>query len=287
MPITPALLVAERRHRDPPPLVHRPEQRRHGHAHVVEVHLGEVGLAVRLHDGAAGDAGEVERHEQGRDATVRRGVGVGAHEQHAVGRPEPDRRPHLGAVDHEVVAVELGPTTQPGEVAPRVGLAEPLAPHLVRAQDATEVHLLLGCTRGRRSSAPRCWCRTPRRAAGPSRGGTPCRRRSGLRRPARDHRSRPATPARSTPRAPNSRWNSTKPSHSSVSPQRSRWRGTISASTSRSSSFGRIGGRVVSAHREQEGDGRRAPPWPRPAAVAPIARGPRRRGAGRRRRTGP
>ncbi len=43
------------------------------------------------------------------------------------------------------------------------------------------------------------------------------------------------------PCAPSSRWNSTRPSHSSASPQRSRWRGTISASTARSSSFGRIG----------------------------------------------
>ena len=73
---------------------------------------------------------------------------AGAYEQHAVGRPQSDRRPDLGAVDDEVVAVELGPTAQAGEIAPRVGLAEPLAPDLFGGEDPREVFALLGGARG-------------------------------------------------------------------------------------------------------------------------------------------
>ena len=62
--------------------------------------------------------------------------------------PQADRRPDLGAVDDEVVVVQLGPAAQPGEVAPGVGLAEALAPDLVGAEDPLQVHLLLGRARG-------------------------------------------------------------------------------------------------------------------------------------------
>ena len=46
-------LVAERRHGDAPPLVHRAEQRGHRYLDVLEDQLGEVALAGRLHDRAA------------------------------------------------------------------------------------------------------------------------------------------------------------------------------------------------------------------------------------------
>ena len=52
-------------------------------------------------------------------------------------------RPHLLAVDHPFVAVELGPRLQRGQVAARVGLGEPLAPGDGSVEDAGDELLLL------------------------------------------------------------------------------------------------------------------------------------------------
>ena len=215
-------LVAERRHGDAPPAVERAEQRVLRDDHVLVHDLGEVAVAGGLDDRAARDAGRVERHEQRGDPAVRGRVGIGAHEQHAVRGPHADRRPDLGAVHHEVVVLEHGAAAQAGEVAARVGLAEPLAPHLLGAEDA-----LRGAPSARACPRPRWWdrrssCRTPRCVAAPWRGRTRRRTRSGPRRRAPRRRSRPATPGADQPRAPSSRWNSSSPSHSSESPHRSR-----------------------------------------------------------------
>ena len=52
-------------------------------------------------------------------------------------------RPDLLAVDHPLVAVELGTGLEPGEVGPGVGLAEPLAPRDLAREDLRQELLLL------------------------------------------------------------------------------------------------------------------------------------------------
>ena len=70
-------------------------------------------------------------------------VGVGAaHHEDPVGDVA-EAGPHLLAVDDPLVAVEHGRGLHVGEVGAGVGLAEPLAPVLVGAQDRREEALLL------------------------------------------------------------------------------------------------------------------------------------------------
>ena len=88
------------------------------------------------------DAGRVHGHDEPRDAAV--ALVARAHEQLAEVRHDGVGRPDLRAGDDVVVAVAHGPGAQRGQVAPRVGLAEALAPHLLAAQDGREVALLLG-----------------------------------------------------------------------------------------------------------------------------------------------
>ena len=188
-------LVAERRHRDAPPAVEGAEERVLGDDHVLVHDLGEVALAGGLDDRAARDARGVERHEQRGDPPVRGRVGIGPHEEHAVRRPHADRRPDLGAVHHEVVVLEHGAAAQAREVAARVGFAEPLAPHLFGAEDALEVHLLLGRSRrrDRGTDVLRAEHRDPSRCLGPSELGVA--RDLVLDAQRRVRRSRPATRA--------------------------------------------------------------------------------------------
>ena len=127
--------------------------------------------------------GRVHRHDQPRDAAVLGRFGVGAHEQLAVVGHVGVRRPDLLAGDHVVVAVAHRPGAQRGEVGAGLGLGEPLAPHVLAAQDRRQVaRPLLGRALGDRSSARRAACRRS------------CSRRT-ARRPAR------TPPGRSAPRS--------------------------------------------------------------------------------------
>src|SRR5205807_6967903 len=70
-------------------------------------------------------------------------VGIGAHEQLAVVRHMRRRGPYLLPRDDVVVTIADGTGAQPGEVGAGLRLGEPLAPHVLAAQDPREVESLL------------------------------------------------------------------------------------------------------------------------------------------------
>ena len=84
------------------------------------------------------DAGSVHGQDQPRDAAVAAVLGPGAHQQLAEVGHLGVRRPDLLPRDDVLVAVAHGPGAQRRQVAPGAGLGEPLAPHLVAAQDGGE-----------------------------------------------------------------------------------------------------------------------------------------------------
>ena len=101
-------------------------------------HLAELALAGDLTQWPHRHAGRVELHEQERYATVAVfRICAGEHED-PIG-PRAERRPHLLAVDDELVAVEPGGRLQRREVAAGSGLAEALAPYLVPRKHWREV----------------------------------------------------------------------------------------------------------------------------------------------------
>ena len=81
--------------------------------------------------------------QEERDPLVLGRVGIGASHQDAPVAVAPAAAPHLLAVDHEVVAVELGSGGQAGQIAACARLAEQLAPHVVGPQRGSEVPFLL------------------------------------------------------------------------------------------------------------------------------------------------
>ena len=118
----------ERRVGDRPPVVDAADRRVVGHAHVGEEHLVEHGPAGELPQGPDLHAGLVHVEGEVGDPLVLRHIGIGPRQQHAEIRPVPAGRPHLLAVDDPLVAVQLRPGVQPGEVRAGTGLAEQLAP---------------------------------------------------------------------------------------------------------------------------------------------------------------
>ena len=100
------------------------EQRRRGHANVLEEHFG-VALAVPVaeHGQPADDRhpGRVDRHHEHRLLLVGRAVGIGlAHDdQHLAVAVQRVGRPPLAAVDHVLVAVALDPRLDVGGVRAR------------------------------------------------------------------------------------------------------------------------------------------------------------------------
>ena len=113
------------------------------HAGVVEEHLAELARPAHLLERAGVHARLVHVDEQHRDAAVALRAGFGADQRedlvavHGVGGP------HLLPVDDEVVAVADAPGGERGEVGPRAGLGEALAPdHLVAQQRSDDLLLL-------------------------------------------------------------------------------------------------------------------------------------------------
>ena len=95
------------------------------------------------------DAVLAHRHEQVGDALVLGRVAVGAGQHEAPVGPVGQRGPHLLAVDHPLVAVELGAGLDVGEVGAGVGLAVALAPQLGAGDDPGQEPglLLVACRR--------------------------------------------------------------------------------------------------------------------------------------------
>ena len=138
-----AALEPEQTHRDAPAVVDLADDERRLGAGVVEEHLVELTAARGLHDGSHLDAGLLHRHQQERQALVARRLRVGARDHEAPVRHVRQRRPHLLAVHHPLVAVAVRARRHVGEVGARVRFAVALAPTLVAAQDAGQEPLLL------------------------------------------------------------------------------------------------------------------------------------------------
>ena len=136
-------LESERRHRDLPAVVEPADDVVLRASRVREEHLVELGRAVGLHDRPDLDAVLLHRHEQVADACVLRHLRVGARQQEDVVGVLRLRGPDLLAVDHPLVAVEVGTCLQPGEVGTGIGFAEALAPRDLSGQDLREELLLL------------------------------------------------------------------------------------------------------------------------------------------------
>ena len=136
-------LEPERRHGDLPPVVDAADDVVLRAAHVGEEDLVELRRAVDLLDGPHLDARLLHRDEQVRDAGVLRRVGVGAGQQEDVVGVLRLGGPDLLAVDDPLVAVELGPGLEAGQVGAGVGLAEALAPGDLALEDARDELLLL------------------------------------------------------------------------------------------------------------------------------------------------
>ena len=138
-----AALVAERRVRHAPALVLGTDQVLDRDLDIIEEDLVELTLARDLSQWANVDALRRHRDRQHRDALVVRRARVGPHERDGPVRDEGVRRPHLLPVDDIRVAAVLRARREAGQIAPRVGLAEELAPDVVAREDARNPPLTL------------------------------------------------------------------------------------------------------------------------------------------------
>ena len=143
-----APFVAQRRHGDPPSVVHPADDVGHRCPRLGEEGLGEVGQTVRLLDGPQLDPvrravlGE-HGQEDIRDSLVLGRIGVRpAQAEHHV-RRGCTRGPHLLTGDHHLVAVDDAARLETREVRARIGLGEPLAVAVGSVDDAREEPLLL------------------------------------------------------------------------------------------------------------------------------------------------
>ncbi len=136
-------LVHQRGQAHLPAVVDLAEHLRLVHAHVVEEDLVELRVAGDLLERLHRHAGRLHVEQEVRDALVLRRVGIGAREQHHPVGDVRERRPHLLAVDHVVVAVLHRPRLQRGQVGAGVRLGVALAPDLLAGEDLRGIPLLL------------------------------------------------------------------------------------------------------------------------------------------------
>ena len=137
-------LEHQRRQRDAPAAVDRPDLGARVERDVVEEDLVEVRLAGDLAQRPDRHALGVHRDDEHGQALVLGQLGVGAREQQAEGRVLRVRRPHLLAGEAPGAVLLLpGARLDAGEVGARGGLGEHLAPDLVGVEHRAEVALLL------------------------------------------------------------------------------------------------------------------------------------------------
>ena len=196
-------LVHQRGEPDRPAVVDAAQHLRLVHAHVVEEDLVELGVAGDLLERLHRDAGRVHVEQEVGDALVLGRVGIGAGQQHHPVGDVGERRPHLLAVDHVVLAVLHRARLQRRQVGAGVGLGVALAPDLLAGEHLGGIALLLlfGAVRDDRRARPcrRRGCSAP---AAPSASAISCWRiiSSMKVRPAPAGLLGPGEPRRSPPR---------------------------------------------------------------------------------------
>ncbi len=99
-----------------------------GHADIVKKGLVERCRPGHLPQGFDGDAWAFHIHDQIADATMLRGVRIGAHEEKTEVGIVGATRPNLLPVDDEIVPIFLSPRLQARQVGPGVGFGIALAP---------------------------------------------------------------------------------------------------------------------------------------------------------------
>ncbi len=157
--------VAGRAHRDPPAVARRADDVRVGHEHVVEVDLGEPGLAAELADRADRHPGIAQAEQQVRQAPMpvaaaATAVRIGARIAVSAGTEQPERpvgegRARAPRLRSRQQPAAVGPDRagpDGGQVAARLGLGPGLRPDLVRPRHRRQqpVTLLLGAVREQR-----------------------------------------------------------------------------------------------------------------------------------------
>ena len=139
-----AALVQQRGHGHRPAVARLAQDRLARHPDVGEVDLVELRVTGDLPQRPHLDAGGVHVDQQVGQPAVPVGVRVGADDEDAPVGDVRVGRPHLLAVDHPLVAVQLGPGAGAGQVGAGAGLGEALAPHLLAGeQRRQEARLLL------------------------------------------------------------------------------------------------------------------------------------------------
>jgi len=136
-------LVHEGGHAHGPAVVQPAQDVGLGHLDVVEVDLVELGVARDLLERLHRHPGTVHVEQKIRDALVLLGLGIGAREEHHPVGLVGERRPHLLAVDDELVTGLFRPRLERGEVGSRVRLGISLAPDLLAREHLGRVAALL------------------------------------------------------------------------------------------------------------------------------------------------
>ena len=121
----------------------RPSRAGPGHVHVGEEDLVEFCFTGDLVQGPHLDTGAFHVDQERGDALVLGHIGIGPGQQ----EPEPgqvgQRRPDLLPVEDPLITVGNGPGREARHIGPRAGLAEQLAPDLLRREQRAQVALLL------------------------------------------------------------------------------------------------------------------------------------------------
>ena len=138
-----ATFVAEQGHGNRPAVAHSAHHVVPGTACVGQEHLVELGVTRHHLDRTDLDPWLVHGDEQEGDPLVLRHIGVGAGQDEDPIGQVPRGGPHLLAVEHPFVAVQLGPAPDIGQVGSGARFRVPLAPDVLTGQDPwQEVGLL-------------------------------------------------------------------------------------------------------------------------------------------------
>ena len=138
-PADESCLVGQHGARRRPTLVDLTQDAAHRDNYVGEKHLVEMRRTGGLHQRPYVDARAVHVDEQEGDAVMLGHIGIRTHQQHAAIAELRGRVPHLLAIDHELVAIAIGPARKAGQIATGTRLAEELTPCIITGEQPREV----------------------------------------------------------------------------------------------------------------------------------------------------